>query len=453
MNIATRTLRGDFIVAAALLILALLLGGGSALFPLPRLIVELAGVAALAWFLARGWRVPLDRPVVWSLVIIAGVVLLVVLQITPLPPGVWRSLPGRTNAATILDIIGAHDAWMPLSLDPAATREAGYFLVPPIAMFAATLHLDRAEQTRLLFLVACVGLLSALLVMVQSQGLAWLTLYQTAHTGNGQGIFANKNHNAVLLVLSIPLVAMFGQRAMGFQVPRTQRIVSGILILVLTLAVFGCLSRAGLALLPFALLACLPLLGGNAFLRQNLKLVAFSVVAVLIAAYFVAQSGIVKEMIGRFNSDQEGRFVFWPDVVFTIRQFMPWGSGIGTFVPAFQIYESLDAVRPTYTNHAHSDYLEIALETGIWGILLLFAFISWFITRCRRVSQGWRECDDVAVLFLSMLGVVMLMAASIVDYPLRTLSLACVFSVLLAILASPESQTPVVVGDGPDYPA
>ena len=434
-------------MASSLLILALLLGGGSALFPVSRLIVELAGIIALCWFLGRGWRIRLDRSVVWSLAIVAGVVLLVVFQTVPLPPGLWRALPGRTNAAAILDIVGAHDAWMPLSLDPAATREAGYFLVPPIAMFVATMHLDRAEQTGLLFLIACVGMFSALLVMVQSQGLAWLTLYQTAHTGNGQGIFANKNHNAVLLVFTIPLVAMFGQRTMWFQAPTAQRIVSSILVLVLTLAVFGCLSRAGLALLPVALLACLPLLGGYAFIRRNLKFIALAIIVALAAAYFVAQSGVVKEMIGRFGAEQEGRFIFWPDVVFAARQFMPWGSGIGTFVPAFQIYESLDAVRPTYINHAHCDYLEIAMETGLFGLMLLMAFAIWFMKICWKVSQKWGAEEIFPALFVSMLGVAILLTASIVDYPLRTLSLACVFSVLLAILASPVPESSTVADE------
>lgn len=437
VTVAQSIRRGDFIVASGLLVLALLLGGGSANSPVQRMIVEFAGIVTLGWFFARGWRVPRSPAVTVALVLLAALILLVVVQLVPLPPAIWRALPGRDMPASVLDVVGAHDAWLPLSLDPAATRDVGYYLIPPIAMFVATLHLDRDDQIKLVLLVVAAALISALLVMVQAQGAMDLTLYDAPHATKGKGIFANKNHNAALLVLAIPLAAMLGRRPVRLRQPGMQLAVTAIVIAVLALAVLGCLSRAGIALLPVALLACVPLLGAWSVIRRHPRIALAAVAVVVLAAVVIAQSSIVKETLDRFGASQEGRYVFWPDVVAAIRQFMPWGSGLGTFVPVFRMTESLAAVHETYTNHAHADFMEIALEAGLPGVLLVLAFLGWFAATCWSRLRRGTAGSGFGPVFASAVGIVILLAASAVDYPLRTLLLACVFAVLAAILASP----------------
>lgn len=437
VTVAKGVRRGDFIVSAGLLGLALLLGGGSAISPLQRMVVEIAGVVTLGWFFARGWHAPRGRAITAALAIIAALVVLVIVQIIPLPPAIWRALPGRTIVASVLDVVGAPDTWRPLSLDPAATREAGYFLIAPIAMFVATLHLDRDAQLKLVLMVTVAAIISAVLVMIQAQGAMNLTLYDAPHATKGKGIFANKNHNAAFLVMAIPLVAMLGRSRAWLRQPLMQRAVTGIVIALLAVAVLGCLSRAGIALLPIALVACVPLLGGWALVRRHWKIAAGAVVVLVIAAILIAQSSIVRETLDRFGASQEGRYVFWPDVLAAIRQFMPWGSGLGTFVPVFRIQESLEAVHQTYTNHAHADVLEIALEAGIPGLAILLAFLVWFGMVAWTRVRSRSGTPDLRPMLAASVGIALLLAASIVDYPLRTLLLACVFAMLAAIIASP----------------
>lgn len=429
--------RGDFIAAAGLLGLTLLLGGGSAFSPLQRTIVELAGVVVLGWFFVRGWRVPRTRPITVALILIAALVMLMILQTIPLPPGLWRALPGRIAVADVLDVVDGQATWLPLSLDPASTRETLCFLIAPVAMFVATLHLDRDAQARLLLMIVVAAIISAVLVMIQAQGATWLTLYDAPHDTKGKGIFANKNHNAALLITAIPLIAMLGRSLTLLRQPGAQRAMTLILIALLSIAVVGCLSRAGIALLPLALLACIPLLGSRTLIRRHWKIMVCSAAILAAAAVGIAQSSIARETFDRFGASQEGRYIFWPDVIEAIHQFMPWGSGFGTFVPVFRIYESLDAVHQTYTNHAHSDFMEIALEGGIPGLSILTVFLIWF------AMVGWARLrdrigtPDFSMIVSAITGMLLLLAASIVDYPLRTLLLACVFSVLAAILASP----------------
>lgn len=452
MIVAKAIRRGDFAVTAGLLGLALLLGGGSPVSPIQRMIVEWAGVIALGWFFARGWRAPRGRAIHVALGLIGALVLLVVLQLVPLPPAVWRALPGREVAARVLDVVGARDTWLPFSLDPASTRECGYFLIPPIAMFVAALHLDRRDQLRLLLLIVAAALISALLVMIQAQGAMDLTLYDAPHATKGKGIFANKNHNAAFLVMTIPLVAMLSRSLILFRQRDMQSIVAGIVIAFLAIAVLGCLSRAGIALLPIALLACIPLVGRWSLVTRHWKIIAGAVALVIVATLFIAQSSIVQETLDRFGASQEGRYVFWPDVIAAIRQFMPWGSGLGTFVPIFRINESLQAVHQTYTNHAHSDFMEIALEAGIPGLLLVLAFFVWLGGTGWHRLRGRFQTPDFAPMLASIAGMLLILAASIVDYPLRTLLLSCVFALLAAIIASPLRFPEVAARRAPGRP-
>lgn len=449
MTVAKRTRHGDAAVATGLLGLALVLGGGSPISPIQRTIVELAGVFTLCWFFTRGWRAPRGHAVTVGLAIAAALVILVIFQIMPLPPGLWRRLPGRDAAADVLDILGAGQTWRPLSLDPAATREAGYFLIPPLAMFVATLHLGHDARSRLVLMIVVAAVLSAVLVMIQAQGAMWLTLYDAAHATKGKGIFANKNHNAALLVLAIPLTAMLGSGHARLRRSATQRAIPLVLIVFLAVAVLGCLSRAGIALLPIALLSCIPLLGGWVMVRRHWKIAVAVVLALIVVLVLIAQSSIVKETLDRFGASQEGRYVFWPDVVATIRQFLPWGSGLGTFVPVFRMNESLVAVHQTYTNHAHSDVMEIALEAGIPGLLILLAFLVWFAITAWNGIRDRINTPELAPVFAPVVGISLLLAASLVDYPLRTLLLACVLAVLAAMIASPDRvQRKALSGSG-----
>ena len=63
------------------------------------------------------------------------------------------------------------------------------------------------------------------------------------------------------------------------------------------------------------------------------------------------------------------------------------GSGVGSFQRVYRHFEDHSAVTRTFANHAHNDYLELALETGIPGILLLVLFFYWWGSRAVPI---WR---------------------------------------------------------------
>jgi O-antigen ligase len=93
-------------------------------------------------------------------------------------------------------------------------------------------------------------------------------------------------------------------------------------------------------------------------------------------------------------------------------------------------------VSSIYFNHAHNDYLELWLETGIVGASVFAAFAAWLVLRLVAV---WIPCvgrrPATALSVAASLSIILLLAHSIVDYPLRTESLAVLFAFACGALA------------------
>jgi O-antigen ligase len=115
---------------------------------------------------------------------------------------------------------------------------------------------------------------------------------------------------------------------------------------------------------------------------------------------------------------------------------MPLGSGLGSFVRVYRLYESPDAVTNKYVIHAHNDYVEIALELGLAGVFLLLLFLEWWISQSIAV---WRRGEDGPWARAASIASGTVLVHSLVDFPLRSAAIAACFAMCLALLA--ERQT------------
>ena len=120
-----------------------------------------------------------------------------------------------------------------------------------------------------------------------------------------------------------------------------------------------------------------------------------------------------------------------------IRDFMPWGSGLGSFRSIYQLYESRDHITSTYVVHAHDDYVELALETGVAGVLLMIAFLVWWI---RAARDAWRQGDGGAYARAASIASAAILIHSLVDFPLRTAAISAVFAMCLALLIDRRAE-------------
>ena len=119
---------------------------------------------------------------------------------------------------------------------------------------------------------------------------------------------------------------------------------------------------------------------------------------------------------------------------------MPFGSGLGSFVKVYRLYERPDTVTSEYVVHAHNDYAELALELGLPGIILMLLFLAWWIAVAWRV---WRTGEGGPFALAASIASAAMLVHSLVDFPLRTAAISSCFAMCLALLAdrrAPQRQ-------------
>src|SRR5262249_39772321 len=120
---------------------------------------------------------------------------------------------------------------------------------------------------------------------------------------------------------------------------------------------------------------------------------------------------------------RDGRITFVRLTLQAAKLFLPLGSGMGTFMPVYAGFEKPeDTLLDTYVNRAHNDVLEVILEAGAVGLILMVVFVAWFI---RTAIKVWRrnipeQEFDIALARAATIVIGLILAHCLVDYPLRT---------------------------------
>lgn len=418
-----RPLPALFMATGAYLALCLILGGASQANDLFDLILRLAGVPLLV-FAGIRLTYTTNTGAVWpALALLASLALLPLLQLIPLPFDVWSALPGRASIAADLHVAGAVARWMPLSLAPEGTLDALFGLIPFAAVLVAALGLSPDERWRLWAGTAVLAFLSVALGALQLAGGAGGELqFYGGRRGEAVGFFANRNHWAAWLAASLPILAygMSRSRRGGQITPLAIAILLAVFVALLAgVAISG--SRAGAALLLPAVLGSIVLLwrqGGRGGGARRILLPAV-----------VAAAGLVFAVVGawaaaaRFaGTDEDLRFDLWVDTVRLALTYFPFGSGGGSFSAVYAGQEVVDTLTAGFANQAHNDWVEVFLEYGLAALLPVTLFAVLLIKAMQRGG---------AVPFM-VLALVVLLAASFVDYPLRTPALQALMALLLA---------------------
>lgn len=422
------------VVAVALLAFSILLGGAAPPRPWPSAGLQLLGLVlmglAVVELAAGEWRRHI--PV---LALAAGVALLPLLQLIPLPPDLWSQLPGRAELAQAPALAGVAPGWAPLSLAPDETWAAALGLIPALAIFLACLTLPADDRFRLVLVVLGGATLSLLLGALQLAGGDAFHPHANTPSGAVSGFFVNRNHLAALVLMSLPFAAALA--APGRRWPIPPRALRWLCVLFGLLAVVGLgaiRSRAGVVLVaPAVGLGLMMLLaaGGVGSARTAWGWAAGAGAAALAVTAFG-----LSPLMARFGGDGEVRFERWPGVLDAAGAHQPLGAGLGAFAPIYRMVEPVADLGPTFFNHAHNDYLELWLETGWPGVLLLAALAVW---AARRVWRCWRPETGRRpdVLACAAGGALVLLALhSAVDFPIRTTTILVIAALCLGLIAA-----------------
>lgn len=424
------------IAALTLVVVSVVFGGASRDHALRLAFVELAALPLFVLAAGRLVHASLWREHRFALGLLAAVVAIPLLQLIPLPPGVWTDLPGREQMVLALQLSGMEPGWSPLTLNPEHTLRSALALIPPIAMVLAVLSLSGLHRERLVQLCIAAALISILLGAAQLVS-GGERLYPWATTGAGAvtGFFANRNHLATYLLVALPFAIIFGAGGLRRRERRLTPLWLGALFVGLVVVGIAAIrSRAGITLFAPVMMASLPaawIAAGRGRPRLGLLLIVGSTAVALSAVAVLALPPILE----RFDSQgsPEARFERWPLVAETAQTYLPLGSGIGSFNDVYRSVEPLNELDSTFFNQAHNDYLETWLETGWLGGLLMLAFLNWYARRCWSAwkARPSRERDFQRA---ASIGVGVLLLHSIVDYPLRTATLAVLFALCCGLL-------------------
>jgi O-antigen ligase len=421
----------------AVLAVALALAGGASRFDEDQqAVVRLAAILVLA---ASLWPLEfkplLERP---GLILAAAAAYLVVLiQLSPLPPGLWAALPGHDVYGRIAAEAGAV-GWRPLSLTPDLTANALYALLPATAAGAAALYLEGRQRTWLARGVAAIACASAVAGLFQlAGGGPGLQLYRITSDDAPVGLMANRNHQAALLCCALALTgALVGLRRRDLGDPRVGLILGIGLAALLVLAVVSTGSRMGLILAAIGALGGLwayKAAGGRLLPRRAvLRLAAVAGVLTITAGLALAaiHSGAV-DRLAHTSRAGETRAAMIDPLVETARAFMPFGAGFGAFDSAFRRFEPASLLSTIYMNQAHNEPLQLAIEGGLPALALLTAFLVWWVWTAAAIFRRGAKALSIAWMTVT----VILMASSLVDYPLRTPLLGAVFAVACVEMA------------------
>jgi len=426
------------------------MGGGGVGAALPNLVVHLLALAILAFNARAVGDFIVSGPLALRLLVAASL-LLPLLQLVPLPPAVWQALPARDLVSESLGLIGSQGEWRPLSVFPARTLLAAIGLVAPFAVLVLGARLDDRGRNMVLTTIAGMGLLNLAIGAIQL-----VSGNQIAHFHGGTiaasqlyGTFAN--HNTAGIFFVIAMFATLGLRSgedAGSHFELLRWTCAGLFALCVVLTQ----SRSSLLVLVLVGLV-IGIVAGFRRLRaartaprrerrsrhrgwwRRRSTVAGAIAAacvVLGIAAFVASSDKVAQTAERFSFiEDDVRPRIWSDALTSIDRFWPVGSGIGTFDEVFQLDESLENLEPGRAGRAHNEFLEVPLEAGLIGAILIAGWAIWLgILGIRVVREGNGMAGAAVAAALSAIAL-----QCFVDYPLRSQAGLCLAAVLIALLA------------------
>jgi hypothetical protein len=435
--------------ALVLLLVAIFLFGGSARSDVQSLVLlRVVAILSLgiAIFTMNREHLAAHR---FLLALAGTIALLAGLYLVPLPEGVLDAL--RPDSASndlstlVAELSGQADAQ--LALNRSGALDSLLSLSVPAAVLAWAVQLSRSERFRLLPVIMFFTLSSALMGVLQIIGdpQGALYLYNTTNRGSAVGLFANRNHQAALLAMLIPIVAVFSATSdpatFGHRYGKFLLLAAIIIIFPLIL-VTG--SRAGLIMallgLIFGLLVSFrgsearghgKASGTDITRKAFLPVVVLTIGGLIALSIFSNRATALFRLIEPSEADS-GRLAFWHPVRDMGLGYLPTGTGPGSFAQAYAMIEPFSQLDQTYLNHAHNDWLELFTAFGIPGMLVAIvaaAALALCAFKLLFTPDGSGRTRFFGLLGITM--IVMLALSSIGDYPART----PIFQALLVIAA------------------
>jgi len=340
-------------------------------------------------------------------------VALVWLQFTPLADQYLTRVSPRLHELTSLHgQIPGLERWTTISVTPSASRMGLVNLASYCLLFIVLAQRVRqiGDARRYLGWAACSASAMAVFGLIQflsgTDRFFWvIDIPNVPASEVVHGSFVNRNHLAQFLALGAGPLLMF---ALGTAAPQTERryagrsgharpgeipqLVRGAAwagFIVVCLATVLSLSRGGVLALATSVLVVLGvgyrgrLPGGR--MLPGVLLLAGAIVLAMFLPWADALESRVLDSVATLDIDridqQAGRRRIWETVAKAIADSPIAGTGVGSHRSVYPMYFDHPDERVEYST-AESGFMQLSLETGGAGLLLVCVGLAWIVSRC-----------------------------------------------------------------------
>ncbi len=286
-----------------------------------------------------------------------------------------------------------------------------------------------SARKRLAIGIAAFGTLYATFATIQGFTAPPDLLYGIVKThGTGFGSYINRNHYAGLMEMLLPFGLVISTSRSA---PPSLRLLSSFGSLVMLASIFVSGSRGGMVAVVIALIVFVSHYWRHE--RTSTAVRTLLVAAVLSSVFIGSFSYERVSSRSVMEATDSIRLQIARDSIHLVAQQPLLGSGLGTFTSVYPQARTF----PTnyFVNAAHNDYLQLAVETGLIGLLCAVAFLFLVfrnaLLRIHRARQNWFS----AVTLAAMIGCIALLVHSLFDFNLQIPANAATFA-FLAGLAS-----------------
>lgn len=393
------------------------------------------------------------------------------LQIVPLPVGLVKVLSPRAYtiySGLVRDAVIAPASSLTLSLSPSASV---YELVLMLCYGLFGYLVLRTVRSR--------GRAEILVVVILASAL-FQAFYGMAETFSGHemilgrpkrynlgsvtGTFVNRNHFAGFLEMAFPLSLGYllvkaryftmekgmslRRRILWFSQESLQwTLLLGLVPVFIGVGIIFSKSRSGIMVLAVtAVLAVAAAASWREFSGERESaagargrgrgfggILRIVLVIVLAVAVWLGVGPVV-ERFSETDISTEGRRTIYKDTIEMIGDYPLTGTGKGTYVNAYPMYEKVDDRQKL--SFAHNDYLEYAAENGVIGggalVLAGLGLILWLAGMWRRRRSSFAKGIGLG----AMLGVTALLLHGFTDFNLQITANAVYFTTLLMLGAA-----------------
>ncbi len=374
-------------------------------------------------------------------------ILIILLQLIPLPHPVLCFL--SPNTCKLYKMTLSEDL-RTISICRSRTVEESFKFIFYFLTFFLSLHIfsSRRSIKRAMTVILITGAAEALLgifqLLTKTEKIFWF--WQSHYKKGGYfGSFVNPNHFAAYMEIAVCVSVGFllSRRRIPFYPSQeswrhylykyepylAKNVLITFLISIMGVALFLSLSRGGILCFIFSFILIFMLQGIKLFKRKTLVILASLSLALTI---WIGIDPILKELSTIFKRGSPLRIAVWKDSMKILKDYPILGVGLGNFQNIYPIYRTLKT--GGFFDHAHNEYLELMIDTGIAGFFAFFIPVLLCIHVCIKKWIKRKERFSVGITLGGLAAICSILMHSLAEFNFHIPAISFLFFLTMGLI-------------------